>query len=365
MLRDEAPIGEVRTRVFRIPTDAPESDGTIEWQSTTIVLVELAAGGQSGLGYSYGSSVTGELIDSVLAPLIKGKNVFDIAGIWAAMVDAVRNIGRPGISSHAISAVDVALWDLKAKLMDVPLASLLGGEREAVPIYGSGGFTSYSDRRLAEQLGGWVEMEGCRAVKMKVGRHPDDDLRRIRIARSAVGEADLYIDANGALERKQAIAMASQSAEFGVVWFEEPVSSDDLEGLRLIRDRAPAGMDIAAGEYGYTPYYFRYMLEAGAVDVLQADATRCGGISGFLKAAAISDSCMIPLSAHTAPSLHLHVACAAPRFKNIEWFHDHVRIERMLFDGFPKAENGKIAPDLSRPGLGLVFKYGDAQKYAA
>jgi len=200
---------------------------------------------------------------------------------------------------------------------------------------------------------------------MKVGSEPARDPERVRIARDAIGAAGLFVDANGALARKPALAFAQRFADLGVSWFEEPVSSDDLVGLRLLRDRAPACMEIAAGEYGYEPFYFRRMLEAGAVDVLQADATRCGGITGFLRAAAIADAHAIPLSAHTAPSAHLHVCCAAPRLRHIEWFHDHVRIEHMLFDGAPTPELGQIRPDLSRPGLGLELKTREAARFAA
>jgi L-alanine-DL-glutamate epimerase-like enolase superfamily enzyme len=132
-----------------------------------------------------------------------------------------------------------------------------------------------------------------------------------------------------------------------------------------MRDRAPAGMDIAGGEYGYEPFYFRRMLEAGAVDVLQADATRCGGYTGFLRAAALADAFGIPLSSHCAPALHLPVCCAAPRLRHMEWFHDHVRIERAVFDGAPVPRDGAIEPDLERAGHGLAFKLKDAQRLAA
>jgi L-alanine-DL-glutamate epimerase-like enolase superfamily enzyme len=261
--------------------------------------------------------------------------------------------------------VDVALWDLKAKLLNVPLAKLFGAERNEVPIYGSGGFTSYQVSRLCEQLAGWTERDGCRWVKMKVGTEPTDDLARVRAARNAVGNAGLYVDANGAYNRKQALKFANEFAELGVSWFEEPVSSDDLEGLRLMRDRAPAGMEIAAGEYGYDSFYFRRMLEAGAVDVLQADATRCGGYTGFFKAAALADAWALPLSAHTAPALHLPACCAAPRLRNLEWFHDHAGIERMVFEGAPQPRQGAIRPDLTQPGHGLSFKQKDAERLAA
>jgi len=363
---DAAPVIEkIAASALRIPTDAPEADGTFAWDSTTIVIVEALAGGRTGLGYSYTGAAAANLINDVLAPRLAGADAFATPRLWERMVGAVRNLGRQGVCATAISAVDVALWDLKARLMDVPLVRLLGAARDAVPIYGSGGFTSYSVERVAEQLGGWVAQEGCRYVKMKVGSDPARDLKRARAARQAIDGAELFVDANGAYTRKQALAFAERYAGLGVTWFEEPVSSDDLAGLRLIRDQGPPGMEIAAGEYGYEPDYFRRMLEAGAVDVLQADATRCGGITGFLRAAALADAHMVPLSAHTAPALHLHVCCAAPRLRHIEWFHDHVRIERMLFDGAPVPERGLIRPDLTRPGLGLELKRAEAARLAA
>jgi L-alanine-DL-glutamate epimerase-like enolase superfamily enzyme len=263
-----------------------------------------------------------------------------------------------------MAAVDSALWDLKARLLDLSLAKLLGLVREGVPIYGSGGFTSYSDAQLSAQLGGWVA-GGIPQVKMKVGREPDRDPARVAVARNAIGTTPkLYVDANGAYSRKQALALAQVFSSYQVSWFEEPVSSDDLEGLHLIRDRAPAGMDITAGEYGYRLVYFRKMLEAQAVDVLQADATRCG-VTGFLGAGAFCESHSLPLSAHCAPSLHLHLGCALTTMRNIEYFHDHVRIEHMLFDGAVEPRQGKLYPDLSRPGLGIELKRADAQRFAA
>ena len=196
--------------------------------------------------------------------------------------------------------------------------------------------------------------QGIRAVKMKVGAHPDEDVRRVAAARSAIGaHTELMVDANGAYARKQALAFARAFADVGVTWFEEPVSSDDLEGLRLVRDLAPTGMEVAAGEYGYDAPYFRRMLEAGAVDVLQADATRCMGVTGFLQAAALAQASMIPLSAHTAPALHVHLGCAVPAVRHLEYFHDHVRVERLLFEGATEPHDGLLAPDLGRPGLGL------------
>jgi len=358
------PIGRVSAAAYTIPTDAPESDGTLEWSSTTIVVVHASAAGRVGVGYSYTHAAAAHLIIDTLAPLVTGRDALDIESAYVVMMQHVRNIGRQGLAATAISAVDAALWDLKARLLDVSLVALVGAARDAIPVYGSGGFTSYTEPQLVDQLGGWVA-SGIHAVKMKIGRDAAADRARVHLARTTIGDAQLFVDANGAYDRTLALAQADAFAHDAVVWFEEPVSSDDLDGLRLIRDRAPAGMDIAAGEYGFEPQYFQRMLDAGAVDVLQADATRCGGPTGFLRAAAICDAAGLPLSSHTAPSLHAHLCCAASCARHLEYFHDHIRIERQLFDGVLEPVGGALRPDRSRPGLGIEFKQRDAERYAA
>lgn len=275
---DPVPIERIEVSAYKVPTNGPESDGTYAWDSTTLVVVEATAGGVTGLGYTYADIATARLVHDTLAGVVRGRDAMAVPGCWAAMVGAIRNLGRPGICSMAISAVDAALWDLKARLLDLPLLSLLGAVRSRVPVYGSGGFTSYSMEQLQGQLGGWMA-QGIPRVKMKIGREPAADLARVRAAREAIGDgAEVFVDANGAYTRKQALAFAEAFSGFGVTWLEEPVSSDDLEGLRLIRDQAPGGMAITAGEYGYDLFYFRRMLEAGAVDVLQAAKYRDGAL---------------------------------------------------------------------------------------
>ena len=357
-------IERLDVAAFRIPTSSPESDGTFEWTATVLVVAEAAAGGKKGLGYTYTAAAAAALVRDVLAPVVVGRDAMAVTASWSAMRHAIRNLGRPGIVSTAMAAVDVALWDLKARLLGVPLVTLLGPVRASVPVYGSGGFTSYTVDELRAQLGGWGR-QGMRMVKMKVGREPAADPARVGAAREAVGrEVELFVDANGAYSRKEALGLAERFAAHGVTWFEEPVSSDDLEGLRLLRDRAPAGMEVTAGEYGYDLPYFQRMLDAGAVDVLQADATRCAGITDFLRVAALCEARGVPLSTHCAPALHLHAACAVPGLRHLEYFHDHVRIEEALFEGAPPLVNGNLAPDLSRPGLGLELRRADAERYA-
>ncbi|HEX2566925.1 MAG TPA: enolase C-terminal domain-like protein [Burkholderiales bacterium] len=357
-------IDGLAVSAFRVPTDAPESDGTLEWDSTTLVVVHAAGGGKRGLGYTYADTATAKLIADKLAPLLEGRDALDVGARWMDMVRAIRNLGRPGICSMAIAAVDCALWDLKAKALDVPLARLLGACRASVPVYGSGGFTSYSVERLCEQLSAWAGA-AMRFVKMKVGRDAASDVRRVSAARRAIGNAtELFVDANGAYSRRLALLQAERFAEHAVTWFEEPVSSDDLEGLRLLRDRAPAGVAITAGEYGYDAPYFRRMLQAGAVDILQADATRCAGVTGFMETSALCATYGLPFSSHCAPALHLPLMCAAPQAVHMEYFHDHARIERMLFDGAMAPRQGLLSPDPGRPGFGIELKEKDARCYS-
>lgn len=362
-MQHAARITASRLRVFTIPTDAPEADGTYEWDSTTMVLAQIEAGGKTGLGFTYADESTARLAQTLLHTIVKGRDAFAQAGIVQAMRHFVRNLGETGITMMAIAAIDNALWDLRARLLDVPLANLLGRVRDGIPVYGSGGFTSYSDAQLQQQFRGWAE-RGFRMMKMKVGSQPDRDPERVRIARNAIGDAvELFVDANGAYTVMQALRLAHRFVECGVRWFEEPVSSDNLTGLAEVRARAPIGMDIAAGEYGYSAWYFQRMLDAKAITVLQADATRCGGITGFLDVASLCWAHNLPLSSHCGPSMHVNVCCAVPRGIHMEFFHDHARIERMFFDGFCEPHDGEMKPDLSRPGAGLELKEKDAAPF--
>ena len=331
-----------------------------------MVLVEVTAdSGERGLGFSYAASAAATLIRDLLGELVIGCPVQNTGEAWQKMVRSVRNAGRPGIASHAISAVDIALWDLKARVENQSLFNLLGPYRASVPIYGSGGFTSYTESELAEQLGNWVA-EGIPRVKMKIGKdwgsRPEEDLRRVWVAREAIGpDTELFVDANGAYTAKQAIRLAQDFAEQGVTYFEEPVPFDFLEQLAFIRQHIP--MALASGEYGYDLYDFRNVLKAEAVDILQADVTRCLGVTGWLGAADLAYGYGIPFSAHTAPSIHAQIGCASPAIAHVEYFHDHVRIEHMFFDGAPLPKNGRLYPDPSAPGLGLEFKRQDAEKW--
>jgi L-alanine-DL-glutamate epimerase-like enolase superfamily enzyme len=283
-------VDRLEVSAYTVPTETPESDGTFAWTETTLVLVQVASCGVVGLRYSFADVATANLIDAHLRPGIVGYNPLNIPELWSSMVRTIRNLGRPGICSMAIAAVDNALWDLKARLLHLCVADLLGRAYPSIPAYGSGGFTSYSNSELKRQLTGWID-DGLTTVKMKIGTDPISDVARVRSARDA------------------------------------------------------------------------RMLEANAVDVLQADATRCAGITGFLAAGNLSASFSTPFSARTAPSLHAHAACALHCAINVEYFFDHYRIEQMFFDGALVPSGGMLCPDSTRPGFGLECRLPDLEKY--
>lgn len=362
------PIDGLTVHSFTVPTDGPsgeEQDGTLSWSATTMVLVEARGGGHTGIGYTYGDQAVATLVASKLAEIVTGLDALSPPAAWHAMYAAIRNAGQPGVGSMAVSAVDIALWDLKARALGVSLADALPRCHESVPVYGSGGFTNYPTDWLTGQLAGWVE-QGIPRVKLKTSRNLAEDPVRLSAVRGAIGdEPELLTDANGALAPKSAVYWAQRfHEEWGVGWLEEPVSSLDRAGLREVRELGPPGLDIAAGEYGFLLTDFADLLAARAVDCLQADVTRCGGITGLLQVAGLAAAHQIDLSAHCAPAVSAHAFCAVPRLRHLEYFHDHVRIEHLLFDGNVTLQSGgRLRPDASRPGLGLTVRWCDADRY--
>jgi L-alanine-DL-glutamate epimerase-like enolase superfamily enzyme len=353
-------IDGLQASAYTVPTDRPESDGTLEWDSTTIVVVEALCEKGAGLGYTYGHAAISDVVGSTLAPVVRGMDALAPREAWAAMRRAVRNFGQQGLCAMAISAVDIALWDLRAKLLGISLADAIGRARDEIPAYGSGGFTSYTDEELAEQLRGWVE-RGCRRVKIKVGREPERDPDRLAVAREAIGpDVELMVDATGAFDRAEAAGWAERYAEHRVAYFEEPVSSEDPESLRALRDLVPDGMAVAAGEYAWDAADLARL--APCVDVLQADFTRCSGITGTLAADALCRAHRIPFSAHCAPQVSAHACCAMETAAHLEYFHDHERVESMLFEGVLELEDGVLRPDPSRPGLGIELRRAEAER---
>lgn len=351
---------------YEVPTDQPEADGTAEWSATTAVVVQVTAGGEAGMGWTYATAACKRFVDDVLAPLVVGCEPMNISGLWESMVRGCRNYGRPGLVSCSIAAVDTALWDLKARLLGLPLCTLLGQVHETVPVYGSGGFTTYDDETLRRQVEHWVEDYAIPRVKIKIaesrGHNIGRDIARVAFTREVAGaDSDVYVDANGGYDRGSAVRVARQLEQLGVTWFEEPVSSDDLVGLRAVRTQVDP--DVAAGEYAYDLTYVERMCAAGAVDCLQLDITRCGGLTEWMRGAAVAAAHHLDVSAHCAPSLHVHPASAIPNLRHLEYFHDHVRLESLLFEGALTPTNGALRPHLDSAGHGLALRREEADQF--
>ena len=354
-------VTDVRAAVYRFPTPVPEADGTFAWNATTAVTAEVEADGRTGLGWSYSSPTAAALIDGELADAVRGRDPFDVPGAWAAQHRAGRNIGTRGLYAQALSAVDIALWDLKARCLDLPLADLFGRVRDRVPVYGSGGFTTLDDDQLAEQVAGW-RAAGCTAMKIKIGESwgtaVPRDLRRVHLLRDLAGDdVALMGDANGGYTPGQARRIGHALDELGVTWFEEPVSSDDVDALRLLR--GVLGCDVAAGEYVSDERAAVHLTPA--VDCLQLDATRCGGYTGWLRCAAVAVAAGLQVSAHCAPSLHAPVAASLPALRHVEWFADHARLEPLLADGTPPVSGGALHLR-DAPGHGMTLR-PDAERW--
>jgi L-alanine-DL-glutamate epimerase-like enolase superfamily enzyme len=364
-MTDDGVVRSMRAAAYTIPTDQPEADGTLSWDKTTVVMAYAEAAGLTGIGWTYATPAAADVVSGVLADLVTGHSPLDVPEINETMYRGVRNFGRRGIAAAAISAADIALWDLKARLLGSSVVSLLGSAAP-VPVYGSGGFTTYTDDYLRRQLDGWVHGQRIPRVKIKIGEsrgaNEGRDLQRIELARTVIGpDAGLFVDANGGYTAAQAAGVAARMADYGVSWFEEPVSSDDLAGLAALR--AQIEPDVAAGEYSWCLEDSAALLAAKAVDCLQLDVTRCGGITGFVRAAQLAAADGLEVSGHCAPNLHARVAAGVPNLRHVEYFHDHQRIEDMLFDGALSPDGGVLTPDPALPGLGLELRAADAEQY--
>ncbi|WP_296606635.1 enolase C-terminal domain-like protein [Nocardioides sp.] len=358
-----APMVErLEAHAYRIPTDVPEADGTLSWSSSTLVVVEAHARGHVGTGWTWAPAAAVQVVEELLRPVVLDASALAPAGLQEAMVVAVRNAGRPGLVGMAISAVDIALWDLGARLLEVSLAQWWDLEPRAVPVYGSGGFTTYDDERLLCQVEGW-KLAGVGAVKIKIGEssgaEEQRDLHRTALVLDAVGPGtEVFVDANGGYGRAQAARVGHALEDLGATWFEEPVSSDDLEGLDRLHQELT--LDVTAGEYGYDLPYFERL--APVVDCIQLDVTRCGGYTEWLRICRHLASRGRDVSAHCAPYLTAPVATVTPNLRHLEWFHDHVRIARELVDGYTEPVGGALQPT-DRPGHGLSFRADRAERY--
>jgi D-galactarolactone cycloisomerase len=360
-------ITDVTTTLLRIPGLPGIQDATIRHRESGRGGLFVHLKTDAGLeGFAPGIGTTRGVIHDVLKPLLVGQDPLAHERLWDDMFWRVRGFGRKGVAFSAISSLDIALWDLKAKSFGVPLYRLLGPYTDTVPIYGSGGWTSFTEDELVREQVGYVE-RGIPRVKMKVakdfGRAEAEDLRRLAAVRKAVGdEVEIFVDANNGFYAKQAIGFARRMADYDVHWFEEPVLADDIAGLAAIA-RA-IDIPVATGEHEYTKYGFKSLLEAGGADIVQPDVGRVGGVTEWLKVAHLAHAFNLPVAPHAVQLVHLHLACATPNLKVVEYLGVSEETDKIFYTEFPEPKNGLWSPYPDRPGLGLELNPHTVERYA-
>ena len=348
----------VSTRVQQGFADATR---TVECVGYTVVCITTQSGIE-GFGVTYhevGGEATKMLIEKDIAPKLIGRDPFETEKIWEEMVAYLRGVGRKGLMFCALSAVDIALWDINQRiaLQYAYKHKLFGGNNPKVPVYGSGGWTSYSDDRLVEEMVSLVRDDHYSTIKFKVGvdggRNPNRDLDRVRLVREAVGpNVQILLDANNCWDAATGVRFANRVKEYDILLLEEPVFADDLPGLK--RFKLGTDLPLATGEHEYTKYGCRELVMNNATDYVQIDATRTGGFTEMLKIAAITQAWNLKFAPHAMENIHIHLVSAfsnAPFLERLKLFEG---ITEQLYIDAPKPVDGYMTiPDL--PGLGLCL----------
>lgn len=356
-------IRDVRADHYVIPLPTALSDsthGTI--RGFELVTVRLRDDdGVEGVGYTYtvgaGGAAVHALLARDLAPVLAGRDAGRIEELWQAMWWALHYGGRGGAQVLAISAVDVALWDLRARRHGVPLWRLLGGFDPRVPCYAGGIDLDFTVDALLKQTDENLA-RGFRAIKMKVGRPSlRDDVERVRAMRAHLGDdVPLMVDANMRWSVDDAIRAARGLAPFAPVWLEEPTIPDDVPGhARIVRE---GGLPIAAGENLRSLHEFRQLIAAGGVTFPEPDVTNCGGVTVFMKVCHLAEAFNLPVTSHGAHDITVHLLAAAP---NRSYLEAHgFGLDRFIADPLRLEDGRAIAPDRPGHGIELDWKALDA-----
>ncbi|MBL8670805.1 MAG: mandelate racemase/muconate lactonizing enzyme family protein [Alphaproteobacteria bacterium] len=352
------PIAAVETGHYRVPLPVALSDsthGTITHFEVVTVRVRDQAGAE-GVGWTYtvgaGGGAVADLIGRHCAPLLLGQDADRIEALWQRLWWGLHYGGRGGQTSMAVSAIDIALWDLKARRLGVPLWRLLGGHDPQVPAYAGGIDLDFPLDRLLEQTEANLA-KGFRAIKMKVGRpRLADDLARVKALRARLGpDMPLMVDANMRWTADQAIRAARAFRDHDVFWLEEPVIPDDVAGhARVLRD---GGLPVAAGENLHTLWEFQQLIAAGGVSFPEPDATNCGGVTVWMKVAHLAEAANLPVTSHGAHELHVHLLAAVP---NRSYLEAHgFGLDRFIARPFKVVDGLATAPE--DPGHGVAFDW--------
>lgn len=338
-------------------TDATRAVETIGY---TIVRITTEQG-LEGFGVTYhevGGEAIKTLIDHDMAPKLIGRDPLENEVIWQEFFHYFRGVGRKGLMFCALSAVDIALWDLKGKILNLPIYKLLGGNKNKIPVYGSGGWTSYEDDQLVEEMQQIVS-RGYQMIKFKVGVEGGTNLRRdilrVQKVREAVGpEIRILLDANNCWDAATAVTFANRVKEYDIMFLEEPVFADDIPGLK--RFKQGTDMPLATGEHEYTKFGARDLILNEAADIVQMDGTRAGGFTEMLKIAAITQAWNLKFAPHAMENIHLQLMGAIPNALSLERLLLFEDLTAKIYKNPPLPEAGYMyIPDL--PGLGLELNY--------
>jgi L-alanine-DL-glutamate epimerase-like enolase superfamily enzyme len=351
-------IRKVDVHLVSGPVPGGLADATRKVETIGFVIVRVTTDqGLEGIGVTYhevGGEATCELINRNMAPKLIGRDPLETEAIWQELFHYLRGIGRKGLMFCALSAIDIALWDLKGKIVDLPLCKLLGGARTKVPVYASGGWTSYSDEELVDEIEGMIA-RGFTAVKFKVGFDGGQNLRRdaerVRKVREAVGpDIKLLVDANNSFDAATAVQLANRIREYDITLFEEPVFADDIPGLA--RFKRGTDIPLATGEHEYTKFGVRDLLIHEAADIVQVDGARAGGYTEMLKCAALTQAWNVKFAPHAMENVHLQLAAAVPNALFLERLLMFEDLTALVFRDAPLPIGGFMhVPNL--PGLGL------------
>ncbi len=363
-------VAQIDTYLIETKAKGDFSDSTRKVETIGYVVVDITTDdGLHGVGVTYhevGGEAICEFIQSSIGPKLIGWSPLETEALYEEIFAYMRGVGRKGLSFCAYSALDIALWDLKGRMMNLPLYKLLGGNRTQITCYASGGWTSYSTQQLVDEVKAMVAA-GYKYVKIKIGvdggRNPNEDARRILAVSEAVGpDIGIMIDANNAFTSAVALRLAYQLRDCNIIFFEEPVFADDTPGLTRFRQ---AGiLPCGSGEHEYTRFGARDLVVNNCVDYIQCDITRCGGFTEGRKVAAIAQAFNTSWAPHGFDVIHMHMLSPYPNGVFLESLFMFNELIENTFTNAPVPEKGVMTiPD--RPGLGLELNYKNLTPYGS
>lgn len=357
-------ITRISSEEYRWPRHKPISNGKHTYTHTGVCFVKVETdAGVTGVGLSTGGAIVRAAIDQFARQLV-GEDPIDVERLWHTMW-IPKLSGRRGMTTRAISGIDIALWDLRAKVANMPLYKMLGGFRDRMPTYIAGGYYEPGKglKELAAEMADNVAM-GARAIKMKIGAVSiNEDVERVKTVRQAIGpDVKLLVDANCAYRHWEAIRIARRIEDYDIYWFEEPVAPDDYEGHRKIA--AATSIPIATGENEYTRYGFRDLIEHNAAAILNADANILGGVTEFMKVAALAQAHDLDIAPHGAQEVHIHLVTAIANGLILEFYRDTVDpMWGKIYSQTLRLNNdGTVSPP-DAPGLGVDPIYENLAQY--